>query len=103
LAWFYRVIAIARAIADESDFRGSWDFGLGLNGVRGKCSESLSWSATSIPPFTEDEYVRTTRATAEEMEISPAAIVERLGGRLARALGSARVDTVAQLLQAHQD
>lgn len=103
LAWCYRVIAIARAIADESDFRGSWDFGLGLNGVRGKCSESLSWSATSIAPFTEDEYVRTTRATAEEMEISPAAIVERLGGRLARALGSARVDTVAQLLQAHQD
>jgi hypothetical protein len=78
-----------RAVANTTDWLGSWDFGVAVTGLRGLTSFHLAahgqeWMAA---PFSENEYRETVRATYERVVKDPDGIVADLTGRLNRGLG----------------
>ena len=86
-----RLVLIATAVAETTDYLGRWDFGIAVTGLRGLVSWRLvqrgdTWVAA---PFSEDDYRRTVRVTYERLAKEPDSIVEDLTGQLNRALGGA--------------
>lgn len=89
-----RVAEIANAIAEKADFRGDWDFGVALTGIRGARSSqvienpfSLGQVATAFP---EGEFRETTRGGAAEIAADRLAVVERLTDPLFAVLNRGR-------------
>jgi hypothetical protein len=82
-----RLILLATAVAETTDYLGQWDFGIAVVGLRGMVSwrrvQRGDWDPT---PFSEDDYRETVRATYEQLVKDPDSIVEDLTGRLNRAL-----------------
>jgi hypothetical protein len=84
-----RLVLIATAVAETTDYLGQWDFGIAITGLRGLVSWRLvqrgdTWAAA---PFSENDYRQTVRVTFERLVNEPDSIVEDLTGRLNRALG----------------
>jgi hypothetical protein len=76
-----RAAQVACVVADTCDFRGDWDFGLGVVGVRGAISGLVVANPLLYPaatPYPDDEYRSATRAAASELSAGPLAVVERL-------------------------
>jgi len=76
-----RVVEIARAIAQKTDFRGDWDFGFALSGIGGARTALVlenPLAAVGATPFPHDGYRETTRSSASEIAADPLAVVERL-------------------------
>jgi hypothetical protein len=93
-----RMVSLAGLVSHAAGFMGSWDFGVGLTGLR----DSRAYSRTELaqfaglpgPAYTQDTYTNTTRASVTEIEAGTGAVVERLLGRLMRAVGADRITSV---------
>jgi hypothetical protein len=86
LTW--RVLRAAASIAAETGYVGNWDLGVALTNARGISSNALADRVFREPrlPFAADEYRATTEATYAEMTENRHAVMQRLLGRLNRAL-----------------
>jgi hypothetical protein len=84
-----RLILIAAAVAETTDYLGQWDLGIAITGLRGLVSWRLVQRGDTLTaaPFSEDGYRETARVTYERLANEPDSIVEDLTGRLNRALG----------------
>lgn len=88
-----RVVDIAGAIARKVDFRGDWDFGFALTGIKGARTALVlesSLAAVGATPFPHDDYREMTRGTATEVASDPLAVVERLTDDLFAVLSRGR-------------
>lgn len=85
----FRAVRLAGDVSGKGGYHGSWALGVGISNLRSSVSTRLANAFNgSGNPYTSDEYRGLTRATALEMASQPGAVVERLVGRLFRALGS---------------
>jgi hypothetical protein len=92
-----RMVSLAACVSAEAGFLGSWDFGVGITGLRDSRVYSLARGIPSAgPPYTADAYIATTRATVTEIEAGTGPVVERLLGRLMRAFGADQLTAVRQ-------
>jgi hypothetical protein len=86
LTW--RVIDFARAVAAQAGFVGNWRFGIAATRIAGarsiRVAEGHFYSGTT--PFEADDYEAWTEATNAELVNDPDRILDRLVGRLNRAL-----------------
>lgn len=91
LAW--RVVDWTRTVADQAGFVGNWRFGIALTGINGARSHAVANRAfhSAARQFEGDEYEAWTEATYAELAGDPDAVVERLVGRLNRALSDGTV------------
>jgi hypothetical protein len=89
----YRAAQAAGVISQECDFRGDWDFALGITGLRGAFSSEAIHDvrfAMVAGPYPEDAYRASTRATAGEVAGAQLDIATRLTDRLNRVLNDRR-------------
>jgi hypothetical protein len=96
-----RMVSLASLVSAEAGVLGSWDFAVGLTGLRGAISlarfQASHWSGG--PAYTQDTYVNTTRAALAEIEASTGPIIDRLLGRLMRAVGADQLAPVMKHFQ----
>ena len=86
-----RVIVTAAVIARSGGYFGPWALGLAVTNLRGAVSLSEHQTAMGRAlPFSEDEYRMTTDASFHALEQDPDGLLERLYGRLNRALSGGR-------------
>lgn len=89
----YRAAQAAAVISQECDFRGDWDLGLAITGLRGAISSEALHDirfGMVAGPYPEDGYRASTRATAGEVGTTPLDIATRLTDRLNRVLNDRR-------------
>jgi hypothetical protein len=91
LVW--RVVDWARTIAGQTGFVGNWRFAVGLTRVGGARSLVVAQRGflSQGTPFDADEHEEWTEATFAELTGEPDRVVERLVGRLNRALSDGTV------------
>lgn len=86
-----RVIVAAGVIARSGGYFGPWTLGLAVTNLRGAVSLFEHQNAMGRAlPFSENEYRMTTEAYFDALEQDPDVLVERLFGRLNRALSGGR-------------
>lgn len=90
-AW--RVVDWARTVAEQAGFVGNWRFGIALTRIDGTRSASVAHRGfqSTARPFEGDGYEAWTEATFAELTGDPDTVVERLVGRLNRALSDGTV------------
>jgi hypothetical protein len=88
-----RMISLARAVGNAAGFFGSWDFGVGITGLESACLY-VQYGFSTGPPYTQSSYTGTTRAAVTEIEAGTGPILERLLGRLMRAIGGDQLDGI---------
>lgn len=83
-----RVVDWAGNIAAQSGFVGNWRFGIAVTRISGARSLTVVQRSfmSDSPKFDDDEYEAWTEATYAELDGDPDRVVERLVGRLNRAL-----------------
>jgi hypothetical protein len=87
-----RMVSLAQHVSQAAGYLGSWDFAVGLTGLKGAISYSrFSLNHWAGAAYTEDKYTATTRASLAEIEASTGPVVERLLGRLIRSVGADQV------------
>lgn len=86
LTW--RVVDLARAVADQSAFVGNWRFGIAATKIAGarsiRVAQGHYYAGTT--PFESDDFEAWTEATNAELVNDPDRVLGRLVGRLNRAL-----------------
>jgi hypothetical protein len=96
-----RMVSLALRVSAEAGFLGSWDFAVGVTGAQGAISlarfQASHWSGG--PAYTQGAYVNTTRAALAEIEGGTGPIIERLLGRLMRAVGADQLAPVTKHFQ----
>jgi hypothetical protein len=81
------VVRSAGVVAATADYVGSWDFGVAITNLRGAIPSDVAFDALARGwAYSEETYRGTTRATFEDLHSDPDQIVDRLLGRLARAM-----------------
>jgi hypothetical protein len=92
-----RVVSLASVVSTTVGFFGSWDFAVGITGLRGAISnQRYSKGLYGGPTFTRDTYTAATRASAAALEVDTGPTVELLLGRLFRAVGAAQIQEIMQ-------
>ena len=86
LTW--RVIRAAAEVSDFTSYFGNWDMGVALTNARGVSSYAVRQQGRWISPYrySEETYEQTTQTTYAEIHENRMAVLERLVGRLNRAL-----------------
>lgn len=90
LAYVTRLVEWARSVSFITGYRGRWM--LGVAGSRlwgGRSATSARNFMASWPVYDADEFRQTTTASYFELDERPGDVVDRLVGRLLRALGTA--------------
>jgi hypothetical protein len=82
LVW--RTLDLARSIAGLTGYVGNWQVAVGITRLRG--AVGLQDGALLQTPYSEDDYRSAFAITTADLEAGPDAIVDRLLGRLGRAL-----------------
>lgn len=80
-------LAFARCLSERSGHSAMWDFGLGMDGlseVRPILNVQYPFFASDHLGYPGGDYRQTTRASVLELEKTPGAVAERLGGQLYR-------------------
>jgi hypothetical protein len=85
--------SLARVIGNASGFLGSWDFGVGITGLE-NARLYVQHGFSVGPVYTHAAYTSTTRASSAEINAAAGPILERLLGRLMRAVGGDHLDAV---------
>ncbi|WP_170290547.1 AlbA family DNA-binding domain-containing protein [Kitasatospora atroaurantiaca] len=84
-----RLLQLTLAAADEAAYRGGWSLAVGATRLGGRrpwvSNRWSSWGETTR--YTQDSYAQPTSAAWAEINESPAAVANRLVGRLLRGLG----------------
>jgi len=95
------MVSLTKNISVEAGFLGSWDFAVGVTGLHGATSLAsfLASHWSGGPAYSQDTYVNTTRAALAEIEAGTGPIVERLLGRLMRAVGADQLAPVQKHFQ----
>lgn len=88
-----RMISLARVVGNESGFFGSWDFGVGITGLE-NAHLYVQHGFSMGPIYSQSTYTSTTRTSSAELDTGGGPILERLLGRLMRAVGGDRLDAV---------
>jgi hypothetical protein len=83
-----RVVMLASAISAETRYLGNWRFGVRIVNMRGVMSRDAlhDYARGSAAQYDADLYTHETASTTQEVAADPVAIVDRLLGRLNRAL-----------------
>jgi hypothetical protein len=81
-----RTLWLADIIAKETTYLGNWDIGVVLTSLQGIRSHDVTSRGGLAPAYPEDRYQAATVATPEDLSAGDGDIVERLWGRLNRAL-----------------
>ncbi len=92
-----RMVSLAAAVSHATGFLGSWDIGVGITMLKSAISNrrySRDGFGLPGPPYTADSYSASTRAALAEIEGGTGPIVERVLGRLYRAVGADQVAEV---------
>lgn len=89
-----RMVSLAAGVSHAAGFLGSWDFGVGVTMLRGAVSHLRSTWGFAGPPYTANNYTASTRAALAEIEAGTGPVVERLLGRLFRAVEADQVAAV---------
>lgn len=88
-----RVVVTAAVLARESSYFGPWILGLAVTNLRGAVSYYASQHLIGQAlTFSEDDYRMTTEASFEDLQGNHDELVQRLFGRLNRALTAGRFD-----------
>ncbi len=88
-----RVVVTAAVLARESSYFGPWILGLAVTNLRGAVSYYASQHLIGqVLAFSEDDYRMTTEASFEDLQGNHDELVQRLFGRLNRALTAGRFD-----------
>jgi len=83
----------APGISQAAGYLGSWDFGVGVTGIKGAKSYSrFECKEFAGPSYTADKYTLTTRASLADIEIGTGPVIERLVGRLIRAIWADQIE-----------
>ncbi|MBA2556739.1 MAG: hypothetical protein H0V12_05240 [Chloroflexi bacterium] len=82
------VLRAAAVVAEKTDHFGNWNFGVGLTNARGIASHAANQRARWADPYPygADEFRATTQATFAELQANRSGVIDRLLGRLNRAL-----------------
>lgn len=89
-----RMVSLSERVSQAAGYMGSWDFGVGLTGLNGAISYSrYSLNHWAGPSYADEKYTATTRASLSQIEASTGPVVERLLGRLMRALGADQIES----------
>ena len=92
-----RMITLARSVGRAGGFFGSWDFGVGVTGLR-NARLYVRQGFNTGPLYSQALYTGTTRAATTEIEAGTGPILGRLLGRLMRAIGGDQIRSIkAQL------
>ncbi len=96
----YRMVQLAALLSNEVPFLGSWDFAISITGLKGAISYLRPYAGRIFehPVYTASTFRSATRASRQEMEGKPGAIVDRLLGRLVRAIGIDHAPQLQELL-----
>lgn len=88
-----RMVSLASGVSQAAGYLGSWDFGVGVTGIKGATSYSrFERNQFAGPSYTADKYTLTTRASLADIEAGSGPVIERLLGRLTRAIGADQID-----------
>lgn len=88
-----RMVSLASGISQAAGYLGSWDFGVGVTGIKGAKSYSRFERREFVgPSYTADKYTLTTRASLADIEVGTGPVLERLFGRLIRAIGADQIE-----------
>jgi hypothetical protein len=100
IGWCYLVVGMAQNVAALTGFSGNWAFGLGISQLRGAQSwdRVIGGGMYAAAAYNDDSYVEAATATLIEIEAAPHAIVERMAGRLLRALDCRHLVKVEEAL-----
>ncbi len=90
LGYCFRLLRWAREVGDATGYHGGWLLGVAATSLRG--GRGLLWASDieveQRPVYDRDDYRQVTTATYAEIGSAPADVVDRLAGRLLRALGT---------------
>jgi len=88
-----RMVSLASGVSQAAGYLGSWDFGVGVTGIMGAKSYSrFESNHFAGPSYTADKYTLTSRASLAEIETGSGPVIERLFGRLIRAIGADHIE-----------
>jgi hypothetical protein len=88
-----RMVSLASGVSQAAGYLGSWDFGVGVTGIKGAKSYSrFERKEFAGPSYTADKYTLTTRASLADIEAGSGPVIERLFGRLIRAIGADQIE-----------
>lgn len=93
IGYAYRVVRVAHFVSEDIGYRGAWGFGIRGDGLAGAVSNAViaqrdRFFSTDAHPYETDQYEAVTVAYTQEIQDSPAAVVDRLVARLLHGLGS---------------
>jgi hypothetical protein len=97
----HEVVKLSDVLSKAVAFSGSWDFAIAITNLRGAISYMRPQRMHSVmdsPAYDTDEYRTSTRASAQEIRARPGVIVNRLVGRLMRAIGIEQAPELQELL-----
>ncbi len=97
-----RLVITASVVAQEGGYFGPWSLGLALSNLRG----AVSWFTSENllghgVAYSESDYRMTTEASFEDLRARPDDVVERLFGRLNRALNGGHFDPTSAMAPGH--
>ena len=88
-----RMVSLAEGVSHATGFLGSWDFGVGVTGIKGAKSYSrFERKEFAGPSYTANKYTLTTRASLAGIEASTGPVIEKLFGRLIRSIGADQIE-----------
>ncbi|HSH59868.1 MAG TPA: ATP-binding protein [Acidimicrobiales bacterium] len=95
-----RVVVTASVIARDGTYFGPWVLGLAVTNLAGAVSlfENQNMMGQAVP-YSEEEYRMTTEGSFEELQEQADVLVERLFGRLNRALTGGHFDSTRIVVQ----
>jgi hypothetical protein len=96
----YRMVSLTARLSTALDFSGNWDFALAITNLNGAISYLRPFVGLQFnhPVYREYLYRASTRASGQEIKGRPGAIVNRLLGRLMRAIGIDQAPKLQELM-----
>jgi len=87
-------LSLASGVSQAAGYLGSWDFGVGVTGIKGaKSYARFERNHFAGPSYSGDKYTMTSRASLAEIETDSGPVLERLLGRLIRAIGADQIES----------
>jgi hypothetical protein len=96
----YRMVSLTARLSTALDFSGNWDFAIAITNLNGAISYLRPFVGLQFnhPVYREYLYRASTRASGQEIKGRPGAIVNRLLGRLMRAIGIDQAPKLQELM-----
>lgn len=86
----HRLVALARGVAEQSGYFGSWALAFGATKMHGTYSSLLAQQWDPSSPYPDESYERATTATYADLTQRPRELVDQLVGGMLRGFGTRR-------------